>query len=325
MIKNKKEELVTNWLLDHPGYLKCSSNRIAERLGKRLNIRFGSKDLGLIESALKMVKKGFKTKNSEVGKATESKEPKKLFKRLFFDIETSYNTVASWNIGQKINLSTDSILKERAIICICWKWAHEDTVYHLEWDKGDDKQMLKAFIKILNEADEIIGHNGDAFDIKWVRTRCIKHNIPMFPSYQSLDTLKLSRSTFRFNSNKLDYLGEFLDLGRKMHTGGFALWKAIVEENCKDSMKTMVEYCKQDVILLQKVYDKLNPFTKHKAHVGVALGGEKCDCPNCGSANVESRGHRYLATGSKNRIMRCKDCSKAYTLSQTIYEKLEID
>ena len=40
-------------------------------------------------------------------------------------------------------------------------------------------------------------------------------------------------------------------------------------------------------------------------------------------AELEARGHRYLATGNKNRIMRCKDCGKAYTLTQTAYEKLE--
>lgn len=318
MNKQKAVEFLSNWLQENPGYIKCGSHRIAARLG----MSDSDNTTNIIQSALKMARNTLKTQNNEVGQPTEQKEDKKVFKRLFFDIETSYNTVASWNIGQKINLNPDNILKERAIICICWKWADEDQVYHLEWNNGDDKQMLKVFIKILNEADEVIGHNGDAFDIKWVRTRCIKHGIEMFPSYQSLDTLKLSRSTFRFNSNKLDYLGEFLDLGRKMATGGFPLWKAIVEENDKTAMKTMVDYCKQDVILLQKVYNKLNPFTKHKAHVAVALGGQKCDCPNCGSTNVKSNGNRYLATGTTKKIMKCSDCGKHYTLSESEYKKL---
>lgn len=102
-------------------------------------------------------------------------------KRLFFDIETSPNIVTSWRIGYNLNISPDNIIHERAIICVCWKWEGEDEVHSLTWDKNqNDKQLLKKFIKVLNSADEIIGHNGDRFDIKWLRTRCIFHDIDMF-------------------------------------------------------------------------------------------------------------------------------------------------
>ena len=37
---------------------------------------------------------------------------------------------------------------------------------------------LLTLLKIANQADEIIGHNGDRFDIKKVRTRCIYHRVP---------------------------------------------------------------------------------------------------------------------------------------------------
>jgi len=81
-------------------------------------------------------------------------------KRLFFDIETSPNIVTSWRIGYNLNISHDNIVKERAIICVCWKWEGEDEVHLLTWDKKqDDKKLLEKFIKELNKADEIIGHN----------------------------------------------------------------------------------------------------------------------------------------------------------------------
>jgi len=81
------------------------------------------------------------------------------FKRLFFDIETSYNIVSSWNVGYELNISPDNIIKERAIICICYKWEDESKIHELHWDKGDDKQMLIKYSNIINGADEIIGHN----------------------------------------------------------------------------------------------------------------------------------------------------------------------
>lgn len=319
---NKKEDLedhIIAWLTFHPGYLKCSAKRIKSRLKRD----FGDVDIKIIQSALKTAKNGLKTPISKpVPSPTMIEVENKPFKRLFFDIETSYNTVASWNVGQKISLGTDNILKERAIICICYKWANEDTVHSLNWERGDDKKMLKAFIKVLDQADEIIGHNSDRYDIRWIRTRCIKHDIPMFPTYQSLDTLKATRGGFRFNSNRLDYLGEFLGLGRKLNTGGFSLWKDIVENNDPIALDGMIEYCKQDVVLLEAVYNKLNPYIKHKTHAGVVMGNDACSCPNCGSKDTVSRGFRYLASGGRNKILQCKACNKKFGITEARFKKL---
>lgn len=251
------------------------------------------------------------------------KEKTKKFKRLFFDIETSYNVVSTWRVGYKINISHDNIMKERAIICIAYKWAGEKKVHSLEWDRGDDKQMLLKFIKIMNEADEICGQNSDKFDLKWVRTRCLYHGIPMFPDYSSIDTLKLAKSGFNFNSNKLDYMGKFLGLGGKLNTGGFDIWQKIIMDNCSKSMKVMVKYCKKDVSLLEQVYNKLSPYTKAKTHVGVIRGKHRCSCPECASNNTIAKGNCVTASGLKRKRLQCQDCGKYFSMSETIYLKIK--
>jgi|694.fasta_scaffold77970_1 DNA polymerase elongation subunit (family B) len=242
------------------------------------------------------------------------------YKRLFFDIETSPNVVLSWNVGNKINLSYDNIIQERAVICICYKWAHEDTVHHLSWNKGDDKEMLIKFIKIMNEANQIVAHNGDNYDVKWLRSRCVFHNIPMMPNYDTIDTLKLSRTGFRFNSNRLDYIGKYLGLKGKTETG-YDLWKDIVLNDCKVSMIKMITYCKRDVELLEKVYNKLNPYTKHKVHFGVAAGNGRISCPECTSINLRRDGLRYSAAGTVSQKIQCNDCHKYFTVPLSLYNK----
>lgn len=184
-------------------------------------------------------------------------------RRLFFDIETSPNIVLSWRIGREINLSHDDILQERAIICVCYKWEGDSRVYSLQWNKGDDEDLLKRFTPIINSADEILTQNGDNFDIKWLRTRCIHHDIPISPKFNSIDTLKMARAGFKFNSNKLDYMGKFLGLGGKLETT-YDLWKDIVLKNSKEAMDKMVEYCKVDVIKLEQVYQKLQKYSPVK-------------------------------------------------------------
>lgn len=247
---------------------------------------------------------------------------KTTFKRLFFDIEVSPNIAFTWNIGYNINLDHNSIITERAVICICYKWEHENQVRYLTWDKGNDKKMLTEFAKILNSADECIGHNSDKFDIKWLRTRCLLHGIPMIPDYQSIDTIKLSRSGFRFNSNKLDYIAKFLNIGAKKSTGGFSLWRDIVLNNSKRAMVDMVNYCKQDVILLEKIFQKLSPYVKHKTHRAIFEGGNICDCPECSSKRTISNGTRITAAGLKKRRLHCMDCGKYFSISERDYQKL---
>ena len=131
-------------------------------------------------------------------------------RRLFFDIETSPNIGWFFQTGYNQTISYNQIIKHAQIICISYKWEGQDKVYNLSWDsKQCEKSMLQKFIKIADKADEIVGHNSDKFDIKWLRTRCISHNIPMFPHYKSFDTLKFFRSSVLAPSNRLDYLGEY--------------------------------------------------------------------------------------------------------------------
>lgn len=186
-------------------------------------------------------------------------EKEKSRKKLFFDIETSPNIVFSWRIGHKINITPDNIIDERAIICISYKWEGESKVHSLSWNAGDDKQMLVEFSKIIDSADEIVTQNGDKFDIKWLRARCIYHGIPISSKFNSIDTLKMAKAGFNFNSNKLDYMGSFLGVGEKLKTG-YDLWKRIVLNDDPDAMKEMIKYCEEDVRLLERVYNKLQPY-----------------------------------------------------------------
>lgn len=245
----------------------------------------------------------------------------KKIKRLFFDIETSPNVGLFWSAGYKQTISPDNIIKERAIICICYKWAGEkEEVHSLVWDKDqNDKNLLEEFIKIANEADELVGHNGDKFDLPWVRTRCLYHNIPMFPNYSTLDTLKQARSKFKFNSNKLDYIASFLGIGHKMTTG-FSLWKDIVLHKNSKSLQYMVKYCKKDVELLEKVYNRLSTYIPAKVHHGALMGNDKCSCPECGSVAMKYSKKRLSALGTIKIQLRCKKCGKYSTVSEKIYK-----
>jgi len=246
-------------------------------------------------------------------------EAKKIpIKRLFFDVETSYHTVRMWRVGKVGWVQPENIITHKQIICISYKWQYENEVKHLDWRMGE-KQMLKAFVKIMGEADECVAHNGDRFDIKEIRTRCIYHGIKMFPNYRTLDTLKKARKYFNFASNKLDYIGKYLNIGGKMDHEGFDLWIKVVEERDVEALERMIAYCDRDVILLEDTFFVLSPFIDHNNNFAVLTGGEKWECPDCTSSDVKM--FRYYATplGIIRREMKCNQCKKQYRVSNKTY------
>ncbi len=192
----------------------------------------------------------------------EGEEPQRI---LIYDLEVSPNIGFFWQTGNRLSIGPDSIIHERAIICIAYKWLGEEKVHCIKWNKGNDKELCKKFAKVIEQSTHTIAHNGDNFDQKWFMARCIFHGINTSKfTYRKIDTLKIARRLFRFNSNKLDYIGKYLGLGQKKDTGGFQTWKDIVLRNSTKAMSTMVYYCKGDVELLEKVYNKLNKYLPKK-------------------------------------------------------------
>lgn len=234
-------------------------------------------------------------------------------RRLFFDIETSPNIGLFWEAGYKKNIDYSNIIKERAIICICYKWEDEKQVHSLNWDsKQNDKKMLEQFVKVANESSEMIGHNGDKFDLAWIRTRCLFHKIQMFPKYTTIDTLKVARSKFRFNSNRLNYIADFLGIGQKIKTE-YSLWKNILLHKDKKAMDDMIKYCKKDVELLEKVFKLLNTHIEPKTHYGVIFGEGRGSCPECGSDEL-FRNKKWTTAGGVVKIQyQCKTCNKFHS------------
>ena len=267
---------IKTFLISKRGYIKKSPIKVAQALWKNLPPSSHPKTHKEVNKEIELIRE-IQTTLRSASTYIASKEETDILdifnqieaekdrpkRKLLFDIEVSPDVVLSWGIGNKISISHESIIKERAIICICWKWAGEATTYSLEWNKGNDKDMIKKFAKIIDSADEVITQNGDNFDIKWLRTRCLYHNIPISTKFNSIDTLKMARAGYRFNCNRLDYMGKFLGYGGKIHTD-YQMWKDILLDNDKKAMDLMVEYCKQDVVLLEKVYNKLQQYSPVK-------------------------------------------------------------
>ena len=214
-------------------------------------------------------------------------------KILLLDIETAPNTVFSWGLYNQ-NISIDQIAKSGYTMCWAAKWLGEKEIYYSGLDTDSNRNMIRKMHKLLNEADAVITYNGNRFDLPTLNKEFAKLNLKPPAPYKRIDLLVTARNQFRFVSNKLDYVAKFLGLGSKVKHKGMELWLGCMNKD-PASWKIMQSYNKQDVLLLEKVYNKLLPWIPNHPNRSVFDGEFKC--PNCGSTHVQKRGFARTAAG----------------------------
>lgn len=233
---------------------------------------------------------------------------------LIMDIENTPNTAYIWGLFQEIT-SAEMIDCPWHMLCWSAKWLGEKEVYssalidfpkEYKKDPENDKLILKELWKLLDEADVVIGHNMKGFDSRKANARFIMNDMPPPSPYKIVDTLLAARQYFFFTSNKLNDLSKYLSLGAKVDTGGFKLWKQCMAGN-KEAWNKMVNYCKHDVLLTEKVYLKLRPYMTNHPNLNVYSNTDDCQCNKCGSKNIKKEGFSYTAAG-KYQQYSCKDC-----------------
>jgi hypothetical protein len=232
-------------------------------------------------------------------------------KILLFDDETAPSLGHYFDLWKEGNIVWT--VKDWYMLSVAYKWLGESKVHSFALPdfKGykpgseDDKQLVKELWKLFDEADILIAHNGDHFDIRKANARFAYYNLPPPSPYKTVDTLKVARKYFNFTSNKLDDLGNHLGYGRKMVHTGFHLWKGCMTGN-PQAWKKMIAYNKRDVVLLEQIYLHFLPWIKN--HPNTALMSDRIDaCPNCASPNLKKEGFDFTKTGKRQRYS-CKDC-----------------
>lgn len=238
-------------------------------------------------------------------------------KILLLDIETAPNTAYVWGLFNE-NIPLARLLESSYTLCWAAKWYGEKKVFFDSVHKSTQKEMLKGIHALLNECDVVIHYNGTRFDIPILNKEFVLNGFKPPAPYKQVDLLRTARRQFRFTSNKLDYVADALGLGNKRDTT-FNLWVECMA-NKASAWKTMEAYNKQDVALLEKVYDVFKPWIK--GHANAALyESNGLVCPTCGSKHFVRRGIARTTTCSYQRF-QCSDCGSWFRGTKNIGHKI---
>lgn len=241
-------------------------------------------------------------------------------KMLVWDVETSSLDILHRQYDLTVNTKRfrpDEIVRDWTMLGAAWKLIGEDKVSCISVSSKnplDDYMVVKTTYEALEQADILIGHNSKAFDLKKFNARAIFHGFNPLPQKQQIDTLTEARKYFKFTSNKLSYLANYLGIDSKDESPD---WNKILDGDI-EQLAYMREYNKKDVIVTEQLYFKLSSWMHTHPDVSVYspvkdIEGKKLlSCKTCNSINYIKYGYRYNRT-TKTARYQCLDCRSVFT------------
>lgn len=231
-------------------------------------------------------------------------------KTLIWDIETT--TIVTHNYSM-FESNAMHIHRDWYVLSVSWKWLGQKKVHvktlidfpNFKKDITDDSALVKLAHELHEEADIIIAHNGVRFDTKKMNARFAFYDLPPVPVYKQIDTLQAAKKSFKFTSNRLDYLAKHLGYEGKMETPK-SLWLRC-EEGEEKAFKIMAQYNKKDVEILEFVYLKLRPWMTNHPHMGT-MEGRPDFCEVCGGAQMHQHTKKTYAKRGWKYQYKCYNC-----------------
>lgn len=220
---------------------------------------------------------------------------------LLVDIETAPNTVYVWGM-YKQNISHEHVVANSYILCWSAKWLGERGVDYDSTKRSGARRMLKRMHAKLDKADIVVHYNGLSFDVPILNKEFLKHGMKPPAPYKQIDLLSVCRGAFRFDSNKLVAVTQYLGMATKLKHRGFQLWVGCMAGDAA-CWKEMERYNKRDVTVLETLYHRLLPWISR--HPSLKL--DRLACPKCSSTRTQKRGEMATAAASFQRY-QCLAC-----------------
>lgn len=231
-------------------------------------------------------------------------------KILLLDIETLPILADVWGVRKQF-VAPVQIRKDSSMICWSAKWLFGKKVYGEvvtpdEAKEHSDKSIMLGIWNLLNEADVVITHNGNSFDLKRLNWRFLVNGLPKPMFYKSIDTYRVVTENFDPTFGKLDWINSVLGIGRKIETS-FKWWKECEDGNQK-YLDLMLKYNMQDVHALEELYVKIRPWITNHPNINLyAVDGDVKACPCCSSSELKWSG-LYNTGSGVYRGFRCQRC-----------------
>lgn len=205
------------------------------------------------------------------------------------------------------------------LLCGAWKVYGEKKIHCVsivdtptfDKDPTNDKILCKELVRSLEGADMWVAHFGKWFDRTFLNARLVGHGLDPLPPIPMIDTWKICKDNLKLNSNRLATIASWLDLEEKTPLNGKIWIKAMAGH--KPSIKYVEKHCRQDVLVLEQVYEKIRCLSSNHPNVNMVhdqtdgTGRVTEPCPICGEKALQRRG-KNVARMRWSQRYHCRNC-----------------
>lgn len=129
---------------------------------------------------------------------------------------------------------------------------HRDSAAWKSGKRSDDREIAEEVYRILGNGGIAYAHNGDRFDVPWLRTVALKYGLQM-PRIKLIDPCQIAWKKYRLGRNSLEVVAQFLGLEQsKLHLGA-DVWRGALMDDDEGCWDLLVKRCASDVDLLNAV------------------------------------------------------------------------
>ena len=240
-------------------------------------------------------------------------------KIFLFDVETSTILAHVFGLFNQ-NISLSAIQDDWYTICFSGKMVGGEVFNHSVHNfelpesgeyKDNERYIVEALWKYLDDCDVAVAYNGKKFDKKKMNWKFFEYGLPEPSPYKLIDPYQIVKGNFSPTSGKMDYIAKYCDdINNSKHKTDMSLWVAC-RNNDVQSLDYMSSYCDQDIELLEKVWLAVRHWDKNSPQLSLYYPDNKKRCSSCGSSHLTLLENKNSYTSlSKFELYRCGNCSK---------------
>ena len=227
-----------------------------------------AKELGMPKSTVNDFLKAYR----DAGKL-DKKEDKKL-KYLYWDLETSYMQGYFFDIWN-INIAMSQVTKQSHLLSASWAMNDEEPVgvrlTPEDVKTGNDLEVVVKLIEAINSCDVVVTFNGKKFDVKKLNTRALYWGLPPVVIPRHVDLMQDAKRLFKFPSNSMQNISQYLGEDGKISTGGSRLWQRCAEyknyDACDSALQEMLTYNLQDIVATRDLHKRFMGWSKNTPNI----------------------------------------------------------
>lgn len=174
----------------------------------------------------------------------------------------------------------------------------------------NDKPIVQKLIELINESQATLAHYGERFDAPFLTTRALVHGLMPPAPVKLIDTWRYAYKRLALTSNRLDTISHALKCQHTKYKLPLDAWLLAMHGH-KPTLKSMQEYCQNDVDTLIDVYLAMRPIINDHPNVTGASSrkGATPACPAClkRPRRVQAQGFRMTKCFRIQR-WQCQNC-----------------